>query len=124
MHLSEREIFKIFCFSLLTLGIYYLYWIYTLSTEFKVVNDESRNPALEVFLGIITLGFYFVYWHYKMAKEVYQMAQNKGYLGITDKSKVCLLVSIFPLGGYLSMGIIQDQINTIVMLSKRKQASI
>src|SRR4051812_16573272 len=112
MNIKERNIFQLILLSLVTFSIYYFYWIYSTSES---ISEEKRKvpPVIEVLLCIVTIKIYAIYWHYKTAKMVYVYAQEQGYRGITDQSIICGLLAILPMGGLMSMGLIQTQENTI-----------
>ena len=115
MKMEERNIFQLFLLSIVTFSIYYFYWIF--STSESIPADKRKMPPIaEVLLCIVTIKLYAVYWHYKTSKMVYIYAQEQGYKGINDQSLICGLVAILPLGGFMSMGMIQTQENTIHFL--------
>jgi hypothetical protein len=118
MNIKERNIFQLILLSLVTFSIYYFYWIYSTSES---ISEEKRKvpPVIEVLLCIVTIKIYAIYWHYKTAKMVYVYAQEQGYRGITDQSIICGLLAILPMGGLMSMGLIQTQENTIHFLQNR-----
>ncbi|MEL3959258.1 DUF4234 domain-containing protein [Caldifermentibacillus hisashii] len=117
---KEKPVFPLFLLSLLTFGIYYLYWVYVTTKQWKTVKNDNRSPAKDIILGIITLRIYFIFWHYKMAKELYDFAQQRGYHGIPEQSVLCAAISILPIGDYISMGLIQTNLNTLQMLKKER----
>ncbi len=105
-----RSIAKFIFLSLITLGIYYLIWIYKLTASLnKVENAEKRSPVSELLLCIF-LPLYFIFWLYKTAEitELYGVENSK-----TFKIDVlCLVLGL--VSPFISSIVIQNKINLIV----------
>ena len=105
-------------FILLTCGIYYLYFIYTVSREIaEFTGDRDTSPALELLLCVVTCGIYNVYWDYKTGKRMAEMCAEVG-LPPTDNAVLYLILDLLGIGGFASVGIInaalqQDVLNKI-----------
>ena len=108
--LPERNIVVCILLSLITCGIYGIYWFIVMTDESNVVSDDQTASGGMAFLfTIITCGIYFYYWNYKMGQKLHQAGQkyNKP---IGDNSIVYLLLSIFGLG-IINYCIIQSDLN-------------
>lgn len=108
--LPERNIVVCILLSLITCGIYGIYWFIVMTDESNMVSDEQTASGGTAFLfTIITCGIYFYYWNYKMGQKLHQAGQkyNKP---IGDNSIVYLLLSIFGLG-IINYCIIQSDLN-------------
>ncbi len=108
--LPERNIVVCILLSLITCGIYGIYWFIVMTDESNMVSDEQTASGGMAFLfTIITCGIYFYYWNYKMGQKLHQAGQkyNKP---IGDNSIVYLLLSIFGLG-IINYCIIQSDLN-------------
>ncbi|MFZ5987064.1 MAG: DUF4234 domain-containing protein [Bacillota bacterium] len=98
--------------SIITFGIYGLYWIYKFSDETQKYSGKSSvSPAVELILCIFTCGIYYIYWNYKYGKIIAECQQIAG-LTPEDNSVLYLLLSIFGLG-VISMLIMQSSINKV-----------
>ena len=97
-------------FSLITCGIYSLFWIARVSSEIQQHHDTSFSPALDVMLSIITCGIWFIYLSYRYPSIIDDMNKKDGYEGGSDIKILCLVLSIFGLG-IISMAIIQNELN-------------
>jgi hypothetical protein len=76
---TRREPALVLIFSLLTCGIYYLYWLHMVSYEIQAfLGDRDTDPGMEVFLAIITCGIYIIFWDYKVARKLAMMQQMVG----------------------------------------------
>ena len=108
--LPERNIVVCILLSLITCGIYSIYWFIVMTDESNMVSDDQTASGGTAFLfTIITCGIYFYYWNYKMGQKLHQAGQkyNKP---IGDNSIVYLLLSIFGLG-IINYCIIQSDLN-------------
>lgn len=108
--LPERNIVVCILLSLITCGIYSIYWFIVMTDESNTVSDDQTTSGGMAFLfTIITCGIYFYYWNYKMGQKLHQAGQkyNKP---IGDNSIVYLLLSIFGLG-IINYCIIQSDLN-------------
>ncbi|MPM80774.1 hypothetical protein SDC9_127824 [bioreactor metagenome] len=97
--------------SVVTCGIYALYWMYCVRQETKeYLEDPSVSPGLELLLVIICFPFLYV-WYYKMGRDLVKMQEKAG-LPANDQSILYLILAFFALpvvGNY----IIQDNLNEI-----------
>ena len=91
--------------SIVTCGIYGLYWMWTLNEAARTVNPNEwqMDGVLAVVLTVVTCGIFGYYWNYKMGKAF--MA-----IGASDNSVLYLVLSIFGLS-IVNWCIMQDAIN-------------
>lgn len=72
--IKERNMMKFIILSIITFGIYPLYFYYKLSLDINSVckgdGQESESYLIAVVLSLITLGAYKVYWVYKLAQRL------------------------------------------------------
>ena len=56
--------------SIVTCGIYALYWMYTINEAARTVNPSEwqMGGGMVILLSIVTCGIYGLYWYYKMGK--------------------------------------------------------
>ena len=81
---KERSIVKAIILSIVTLGIYSIYWMIKLNDESLAVCKEKGKSGIVVFLlNIITLGIYEYIWWYKMGARCDKMRGNEnGFVSI------------------------------------------
>ena len=91
--------------SIVTCGIYGLYWMWTLNETARTVNptEWQMGGGMVILLSIVTCGIFGLYWYYKMGKAF--MA-----VGAPDNSLLYLVLSIFGLS-IVNWCIMQDSIN-------------
>jgi len=108
--MSQRNVGVAILLSIITCGIYTLYWMYKVTQEITEYNNENANPGIELLLSLVTCGIYYYYWNYKMGKRI---AQARG--TSSDDSILFLILAIFGLG-IVSLAIMQSQMNNIASM--------
>ena len=72
---TNRGILKYLIFTLLTFGIYGMWFIYKMAQDMNTMceDDDQNTGGLLAFilLSFITLGIYAIYWWYKIAERTY-----------------------------------------------------
>ena len=98
-------------FSLLTCGLYSLYWQYKqMVTLNGWLGRTDYRFWLWFFLSILTCGIFAFYYEYKMAKGINEVQANNGLTVNTDLAVICVLLAIFGIG-IASLAIQQSEIN-------------
>ncbi len=110
---QERNIVLAIIFSLITCGIYGIYWFIVLSDEAKEYSgdQEMMSGVVAFLLTLVTCGIFGIYWFYKLGKTMYTAQQNNG-LPATDNSILYLVLELFGLG-IINYCIIQNDLNAI-----------
>ncbi|MBC8060495.1 MAG: DUF4234 domain-containing protein [Clostridiaceae bacterium] len=112
MKSRERSVVLVILFSLITCGIYFLYWMYATTEDVNAyLGDNDTSGVLVLLFGIITCGIYVLYWYYKMGKRI-SYCQEKASVRVSDDSIVLLLLSVFGFS-IISAAIIQSNLNNI-----------
>ena len=113
MRVGQRnEPAVILLLSLVTFGIYYLFYIYRVSQETQeFLGEQDTSPGLEVLLTLVTCGLYNFYWDYKMGQKIAKMQERVG-LRVVDNSALYLILDLFQVGLFNSM-IQQGYLNDI-----------
>lgn len=108
--LPNRNIAISVILSLVTCGIYNIYWFIMMTDESNSISDEEYSSgAMSLLFTIITCGIYAIYWNYQMGRKLAE-AGKKYNLAIADNSILYLLLSIFGLG-IVSNCLIQSDLN-------------
>lgn len=96
--------------SIVTLGIYYIFWEYQLVKGLKALkNDESRCTG-EI-LCLIFVPFYNLYWWYTRGQSVQEEFSKRNYSS-SGNGIVYLILGLFGLG-IISAAIMQKDFNSI-----------
>ena len=111
---KNRNIALCIIFSIITCGIYGLYWMYCLNEELNSLSGETNatSGAMVIIFSIITCNIYTWFWLYKMGERCDNIKQNMG----RASSSSAVLYLIFGLVGLnvVSYALMQDTINLAV----------
>ena len=107
---KERSIVLCIIFTIITCGIYGIYWMIVSNDDMLDALEEEGTSGGMVFLfSLITCGIYGLYWIYQMGKRVDRL--NDRYGRHTDNSGLLyLLVSIIGLQ-IVVYAIMQNELN-------------
>ena len=93
--IKQRDMVKFVILSLLTAGIYPLYFYYKLSMDINAVckgdGKESESYLVAVALSAITLGAYKVYWVYKLAQRLHVNAPRYDFKMVQTGKDIAVL---------------------------------
>lgn len=93
-NLTNRSIPLCIILSLVTCGLYSLYWFVVMTDDANsLLEDEQTSGVLSLVLFFVTCGIYGIYWNYQMGKKLYD-AGNKNHVGIQDYSILYLVLSL------------------------------
>ncbi len=109
---KERNIVVCILLSIITCGIYAIYWFITLTDDTSKLNNDPDFSGVKSFIfSLITCGIYGIYWNYKIGKEMYEANQKAG-IQASDNSVIYLILSIFGLS-IITYCLVQSELNTI-----------
>lgn len=109
--IKERNIAMCIVLSLVTCGIYALYWLVCMANDLNVVADRKNGTSggMVVVLTIVTCGIYGWFWLYKSGEALDQLRVKNG--GISgNQAIIFLLLSIFGLS-IVSYALMQSELN-------------
>jgi len=114
---KERNIVTQILFSIITCGIYGIYWFITLTDDAARANNDLEFTGVKAFIfTLLTCGIYGIYWNYKMGKEMYEANQKFG-INTSDNSILYLILSIFGLS-IVTYCLVQNELNVIARNSE------
>lgn len=108
--LPERSIVTCVILSILTCGIYGVYWFICMTDEANAVSHEYNTSGGMAFLfSILTCGIYGIYWNYRMGQKLASAGDihNKP---IGDNAILYLVLSIVGLS-LVNYCLIQNDLN-------------
>ncbi|MGI6080923.1 MAG: DUF4234 domain-containing protein [Candidatus Avilachnospira sp.] len=111
--ISRKNIGLCILFSIITCGIYSLYWLYCLADDLNKVDPETNqtSPGMVLLFSIITCGIYTLYWFYRAGEKINRLhMRNNDPSG--DLHILYLVLGIFGLG-IVSYALIQSEFNKI-----------
>lgn len=108
--INRRDIAVAIILTIVTCGIYGLYWFVCLNDDLNELTDKNdTSGGMALLLSIVTCGIYLYYWMYKAGEKVDTLKANRGqvsqYSGI-----VYLVLTLFGFG-IVSYALIQDELN-------------
>jgi hypothetical protein len=107
----ERNPIVVVLLTLVTCGIYGLYWMYVSRLEVKnYLENTTISPGVELLLAVVCFPFVYI-WYYKMGQDVAKMQEKAGLPG-KDQSMLFLVLSFFGLG-LVANYIIQENLNEV-----------
>ena len=110
--IKERNIVVCILLSIVTCGIYGLYWFITLTDDASRANDDPSFTGVKAFLlTLVTCGIYNIYWNYKIGKEMYEANHKRG-IQSSDNSVLYLVLGIFGFG-IVTYCLVQNELNVI-----------
>ena len=108
--INKRPIAMCILLSIVTLGIYLIYWEYLLVKNTKAIKNDTSSCTSEM-LCLIFVPFYFIYWCFTRGKLVKDQFASLGYTA-TGNETAYLILGIFGLG-IISMAIMQNDFNSL-----------
>ena len=107
---KERSVAVAIILSIITCGIYGLYWLACMSDDLNALTGcNETSGGTVVLLSIVTCGIYNWYWLYKAGEKV-DMLKSRNGVQSSNSSIIYLLLGIFGLS-IVSYALIQDEIN-------------
>jgi len=95
--------------TIITFGIYGLFWIYSICKNIKILSREETNSGGE-YACLILVPFYILYWMYTRGNKVYVAAGNRG-ITVNNSGTLYLVLSLFGLN-IIAYALIQNDLNT------------
>ena len=113
MAVKERNIAMCIILSIVTCGIYGLYWVVCLQDDTNALVGEYKTSGVMVLiLSIVTCGIYGLYWAFKMGEKIDRIKQSRGIP--SSNSGVLYLILYLVTGGIVSDALMQYEINKLV----------
>lgn len=109
--IAPRNIALCILFSIITCGIYSIYWMIKINDEVNQLSGEpnATSGGMVFLFSLITCGIYGLYWMYKMGERCERIKRMPaGYTGI-----LYLVLGLVGFG-IISYALIQDTLNKAV----------
>ncbi len=117
MNITKREIVTCVILSIITCGIYAIYWEVKLAKELVSVKDPNDDGVIEVILMIFLpfLGCY-------LAEKKFYEGCKANNLEFSDNSVVYLILGIFVgIGWLINLCLMQNDINKLCDIAATQQ---
>lgn len=111
--IKERNIAVSIILSLVTCGIYGIYWFISLTDEARVASGDESAPSggIAFLLVIVTCGIYAIYWAYKVGKTM-SIAKEKHGLPADDNAVLYLILNLIGFG-IIVYALVQNDLNQL-----------
>jgi len=110
--IQQRSIALSIILSLITCGIYGIYWFIVMTNEVgHLSGDSSFTGGKNFLLGLVTCGIWYYIWAYQVGKQIDE-AQRKRGLYPSNNSTIYLVLSLFGLN-IIVYGMVQSDINRL-----------
>ena len=110
--LEKKNIALCIVFSVLSCGLYSLYWLYCLAEAATRLTgrEGAMSGGMVLLLSIVTCGIYGWYWLYVSGEALDQYSVSHGGLGGGHLGILYLLLGIFGFG-VISYALMQSELN-------------
>ena len=107
---QNRNIAMCIILSIVTCGIYGIYWFVCLTDDTNTVSGEVNGTSgiLAFILTLVTCGIYCFYWAYKCGDKIDTAKQQRG-IPASNGGVLYLILWIF--GGVIAYALIQNELN-------------
>lgn len=118
---TDRNILVYILFSVVTCGIYGIYYLYTLVTDINIIcqgdGEEPYNFVKTLLLTWVTCGIYGFYWYYKFGNRMQANAPRYGLAFQENGTTIVLWMTFGALlcgvGSFVAMYIIIKNMNAL-----------
>ncbi|HAU84939.1 MAG TPA: hypothetical protein DCW90_05385 [Lachnospiraceae bacterium] len=106
---QQKNIALCIILSIITCGIYGVYWFVCLTDDTNAIAQEPGTSGVLAFvLTIITCGIYGLYWAYKCGEKIDKAHQL---CGESSSNGGVLYLLVFIFGGIIAYALIQNEVN-------------
>ena len=112
--ISRRSIGVAILLTIVTCGIYGLYWLYCIVTDLNasVGDTDDLSGGMVILLSIVTCNIYLVYWNYKAGDKVNRLHEIVGKRQDSSLPILYLVLTLFGLN-IVNMALIQSELNDV-----------
>ncbi|RIX51457.1 DUF4234 domain-containing protein [Paenibacillus nanensis] len=113
--IKERNIALAIILSLITCGIYGIYWFIVMTNEVGTLSrDDSFTGGKHFLLTIVTCGIWSFIWSYQVGKHVAEAQRQRGMI-VSDNSVLYLILTFFGLG-IVTYALVQSDVNKMAKM--------
>ena len=111
--IERRNIEVCIVLTLVTCGIYGIYWIVCLTNDVNTVSGDVNGTSggMVVLLTIVTCGIYGIYWAYKQGEKLDFTKNNRG-IPSSNSGVLYLILQIFGFG-IIAYALMQNELNKL-----------
>ena len=111
--IERRNIAVCIVLTLVTCGIYGIFWIVCLTNDVNTVSGDVNGTSggMVVLLTIVTCGIYGIYWAYKQGEKLDFTKNNRG-IPSSNSGVLYLILQIFGFG-IIAYALMQNELNKL-----------
>ena len=111
--IERRNIAVCIVLTLVTCGIYGIYWIVCLTNDVNTVSGDVNGTSggMVVLLTIVTCGIYGIYWAYKQGEKLDFTKNNRG-IPSSNSGVLYLILQIVGFG-IIAYALMQNELNKL-----------
>lgn len=111
--IERRNIAVCIVLTLVTCGIYGIYWIVCLTNDVNTVSGDVNGTSggMVVLLTIVTCGICGIYWAYKQGEKLDFTKNNRG-IPSSNSGVLYLILQIFGFG-IIAYALMQNELNKL-----------
>ncbi len=111
--IQKRNIAVYFILSIVTCGIFGLYWFCTLNDDTNKISGhpEAMGGVAALLLSIVTCGIYSLFWAYNMGTRIDEVKAKRGMPG-GDTGTLYLILAVFGLAWVAEL-LLQSELNKL-----------
>ncbi len=107
----NRNIVLCIIFSLITCGIYTIYWYVCLANDVNTVSGmPDTSGGVVLLLTILTCGIYGFFWAYRCGEKIDMAKRNRGF---ASSNSGVLYLLLYIVGGLITFALIQHEVNQL-----------
>lgn len=112
--IKQRHIVTAILLSIVTCGIYGIYWFVCLNDEINTLtgDTEATSGGMAFLFSLITCGIYTWVWMYKMGNKLDDYYASKG-MSSSNRGILYLILCLFGFG-IVSYALMQDSVNKAI----------
>ncbi|MCR8634237.1 DUF4234 domain-containing protein [Paenibacillus radicis (ex Xue et al. 2023)] len=108
----QRSVGLAIVLSLITLGIYGIYWFIVMTNDVGKLSGDSTFTGVKHFLlTLVTCGIWGYVWSYQVGKQVGEAQRQRGQM-VSDNSVLYLVLTFFGLG-IVTYALVQSDVNKL-----------
>lgn len=109
----KRNIALCIVLSIVTCGIYGIYWMIVLANETNVASGHAQDGTsggIVFLLTLVTCGIYGIYWAYKQGEKINEAKAMRNMPTDSNAGVLYLILEIFGLG-IIGYALMQNELN-------------
>jgi hypothetical protein len=112
VHVTQRNIAVSIILTLITCGIYGIYWFIVLTNDVgRLSGDHQFTGGKHFLLTLVTCGIWSFVWAYQVGKHVEEAQRQRG-ITASDNSVLYLVLTFFGLS-IVTYAIVQSDVNRL-----------